>query len=125
MNRPNTCINLIKAINRIAGPERDALRLGRALANVIIAQMLPDGVVKGGSSLMFRKERKDRKGRLSLPPNSSPHLCVLCDLCGSHFQFPIPYGENRAKWHIALWGATFWPWRIRRRYGSGGEVSQV
>ena len=54
MNRPNTCTNLIKAINRIAGPERDALRLGRALANVIIAQMLPDGVVKGGSSLMFR-----------------------------------------------------------------------
>ena len=29
MNRPNTCTNLIKAINRIAGPERDALRLGR------------------------------------------------------------------------------------------------
>lgn len=54
MNRPNTCTNLIKAINRIAGPERDALRLGRALANVIVAQMLPDGVVKGGSSLMFR-----------------------------------------------------------------------
>ena len=40
MNRPNTCTNLIKAINRIAGPERDALRLGRALANVIVAQML-------------------------------------------------------------------------------------
>ena len=54
MNRPQTCTNLIKAINRIAGPERDALRLSRALANVIIAQMLPDGVVKGGSSLMFR-----------------------------------------------------------------------
>lgn len=54
MNRPNTCANLIKAINRIAGRERDPLRLGRALANIIIAQMLPDGVVKGGSSLMFR-----------------------------------------------------------------------
>ena len=39
MNRPQTCTNLIKAINRIAGPERDALRLSRALANVIIAQM--------------------------------------------------------------------------------------
>ena len=54
MNRPNTCANLIKAINRVAGPSRDALRLSRALANVIVAQMLPDGVVKGGSSLMFR-----------------------------------------------------------------------
>ena len=54
MNRPNTSTNLIKAINRIAGPERDALRLSRALGNIIVAQMLPDGVVKGGSSLMFR-----------------------------------------------------------------------
>lgn len=54
MNRPNSCTNLIKSINRMAGPGRDALRLSRALANVIVAQMLPDGVVKGGSSLMFR-----------------------------------------------------------------------
>ena len=54
MNRPNTCANLIKALNRLAAPDRDALRLGRALANVIVAQMMPDGVVKGGSSLMFR-----------------------------------------------------------------------
>ena len=49
MNRPNTCTNLIKAVNRIAGAGRDALRLSRAIANVIVAQMLPDGVVKGGS----------------------------------------------------------------------------
>ena len=54
MNRPNTCTNLIKAVNRIAGAGHDALRLSRAIANVIVAQMLPDGVVKGGSSLMFR-----------------------------------------------------------------------
>ena len=54
MNPPNTCANLIKAINRVASPGQDALRLSRALANVIVAQMLPDGVVKGGSSLMFR-----------------------------------------------------------------------
>lgn len=50
MNRPNTCANLIKAINRIASPDHDALRLGRALANVVIAQMLPDGVANGGES---------------------------------------------------------------------------
>lgn len=54
MNRPNSCTNLVKAINRLAGGGRDPLRLSRALANVVVAQMLPDGVVKGGSSLMFR-----------------------------------------------------------------------
>ena len=53
MTRPNTCTNLIKAINRIAG-DGDPVRLSRMMANVVVAQMLPDGVVKGGSSLMFR-----------------------------------------------------------------------
>lgn len=53
MNRPNTCANLIKAINSLF-KDKDTVRLSRALGNVIVAQMLPDGVVKGGSSLMFR-----------------------------------------------------------------------
>ena len=53
MKKPNTCTNLIKAINAIAHG-RDPVRLARAMANVIIGQILPDGVVKGGSSLMFR-----------------------------------------------------------------------
>ena len=53
MKRPNTCVNLIKAINTLF-KNVDTVRLSRAMANVIVAQMLPDGVVKGGSSLMFR-----------------------------------------------------------------------
>ncbi len=53
MNRPNTCANLIKAINSLF-KDKDTVRLSRAMGNVIVAQMLPDGVVKGGSALMFR-----------------------------------------------------------------------
>ena len=53
MKRPNTCTNLIRAINAVAAGT-DAVRLSRQLANVIVGQMLPDGVIKGGSSLMFR-----------------------------------------------------------------------
>ena len=53
MKRPNTCTNLIRAINIVAAGA-DAVRLSRQLANVIVGQMLPDGVIKGGSSLMFR-----------------------------------------------------------------------
>lgn len=53
MKRPSTCVNLIKAINVIANGG-DPVRLSRAIANVIVGQLLPDGVVKGGSSLMFR-----------------------------------------------------------------------
>ena len=53
MKRPLSCVNLKKAIIRLAG-DGDPVRLSRALANVVIGQLLPDGVVKGGSSLMFR-----------------------------------------------------------------------
>ena len=45
MKRPNSCVNLIKAINAIS-KGGDPVRLSRAMANVIVGQMLPDGVVK-------------------------------------------------------------------------------
>ena len=56
MKRPLTCVNLIKAIGTLSAGQ-DPVRLSRAMANVIVAQMLPDGVVKGGSSLLFRYGR--------------------------------------------------------------------
>lgn len=53
MKRPVSCVNLNKAVIRLAG-SGDPVRLSRALANVVVGQLLPEGVVKGGSSLMFR-----------------------------------------------------------------------
>ena len=52
---PNSRVNLDKAIQRFAGmvPET-ANRLRMNLANAIVAQMIGDGVVKGGSGLLFR-----------------------------------------------------------------------
>ena len=52
--KPNSRVNLDKAINRFAGSARAADGMRNSLANVIVAQMLPEGVVKGGSSLKFR-----------------------------------------------------------------------
>ena len=54
MKRPNSAANLIRAIKRYCGVNQDDIRLARAMADVIVGQMLPSGVVKGGSSLMFR-----------------------------------------------------------------------
>ena len=51
IKKPNSRVNLDKAINRFAGNARSADALRNSLANVIVAQMLPDGVVKDGSSL--------------------------------------------------------------------------
>lgn len=53
MSRPNSRRNLDTAIERIAD-EGDALRLRRLMANAVVAQMLPEGAVKGESALKFR-----------------------------------------------------------------------
>lgn len=53
MSRPNSRRNLDIAIERIAD-EGDAVRLRRSMANAIVAQMLPEGAVKGGSALKLR-----------------------------------------------------------------------
>lgn len=46
MKRPLTCVNLIKAIGVISAGQ-DPMRLSRAMANVIVAQMLPAVVASG------------------------------------------------------------------------------
>lgn len=55
MKTPNSVTNLIKAIKRYCKDAcLDDVRLGRAMADIVVGQLLPNGVVKGGSSLMFR-----------------------------------------------------------------------
>ena len=53
-NAPNSKTNLDKAILRFAGEVRKANELRTLMANTIVAQMIGDGVVKGGSGLRFR-----------------------------------------------------------------------
>lgn len=42
------------AIERLSGRFGEALRIRRTVANTIVAQLMPDCVIKGGSSLKFR-----------------------------------------------------------------------
>lgn len=51
---PNSRRNLDIAIDRLAAETGDPLRLRNARAAAIVAQMIPDGVVKGGSALRLR-----------------------------------------------------------------------
>ena len=54
-NRPMTRVNLDKAIARIAGNDpRLAIGIRMSMANAIVGQFLPEGVVKGGTSLKYR-----------------------------------------------------------------------
>ena len=54
LKQPNSRVNLDKAIEREFGRGDATLRTRTLLADVIVAQMLPEAVVKGGSSLKIR-----------------------------------------------------------------------
>ncbi len=54
-NRPMTRVNLDRAIARMAGNDaRLTVDIRMSMANAIVGQFLPEGVVKGGTSLKFR-----------------------------------------------------------------------
>lgn len=54
VKQPNSRRNLDVAIHRLAKDENDMRRIRLTLANTIVGQMLPSGVVKGGSALKLR-----------------------------------------------------------------------
>ena len=55
MKRPNSMRHLDDAIRRLSGnAPQDFVRARTVMANAIVASMLPDGVVKGGSALKMR-----------------------------------------------------------------------
>ncbi len=52
--RPNSRVNLDRAIERAFGNYERSTEIRSIMANTIVAQLLPEGVVKGGSSLKLR-----------------------------------------------------------------------
>lgn len=52
--RPNSKRNLDMAIRRLGTGDTDFVRKRTIIANAIVGQMMPDGVVKGGSALKVR-----------------------------------------------------------------------
>lgn len=55
IKRPMTRINLDKAIGRLAHNDpRKTIDIRMSMANAIVGQFIPEGVVKGGTSLKFR-----------------------------------------------------------------------
>lgn len=65
-NVPNSKTNLDKAILRFAGEVRKANELRTLMANTIVAQMIGDGVVKGGSGLRFRYGNQRTRATMDL-----------------------------------------------------------
>ena len=52
--RPNSMRKLDNAIKKMAADEKTYVNVRSLIANAIVGQMIPDGVVKGGTSLKLR-----------------------------------------------------------------------
>ena len=65
-NAPNSKANLDRAILRFAGADAQAVSFRVSMANAIVAQMIGQGVVKGGSGLKFRYGDKATRVTLDL-----------------------------------------------------------
>ena len=65
-NAPNSRINLDKAIRRFGGGFFQESDLRGLMANAIVAQMIGDGVVKGGSGLKFRFGERNTRMTMDL-----------------------------------------------------------
>ena len=54
MKLPQNTAFFERMIRKMFSTERDAYRMRVSMANVVIGQMLPDGVVRGGTSMKLR-----------------------------------------------------------------------
>ena len=70
-NAPNSKSNLDRALQRFAGDFARANELRGQMANAIVAQMIGDGVVKGGSGLRFRYGEKLTRVTKSWAPRNA------------------------------------------------------
>ena len=72
--RPNSRRNLDIAIERVFGANKNQLQIRTLLANAIIGQLLPKGVVKGGSALKLRYGDKTTRFTRDLDTARSENL---------------------------------------------------
>ena len=80
MKKPNTRRNLDVAIERIVGDRDLAVQTRRHMANIILAQMLPECVIKGGSSIKIRLGEASSRYSLDLDTVRSIELEKFIDL---------------------------------------------
>jgi hypothetical protein len=82
MRQPNSRRNLDMAIRRASEDDRGYLMTRTCIANVVVGQMLPDGVVKGGSSLKMRYGRTGTRFTADLDAARSCDLVSFLDELG-------------------------------------------
>lgn len=86
MKKPNSRRNLDIAILRAFGTEREALHARNLMANAIVGQMLPSGVIKGGSALSLRFGDKGTRFTSDLDTARSGEIYDFLDALGAKLE---------------------------------------
>lgn len=107
MKRPNSMRHLDDAIRRLCGgAPQDFVRARTVMANAIVASMLPDGVVKGGSALKMRFGEENTRFTTDLDT-----ACLLRRFC---YAVPRAAATPFRGWLIRANAATVRPTRGAR-----------
>jgi len=84
--RPNSRVNLDRAIERIFGNYEKSTEIRSIMANTIVGQMLPEGVVKGGSSLKLRFGNQCTHVTMDLDMACKGDLASFLDALGANLK---------------------------------------
>jgi len=84
--RPNSRVNLDRAIERIFGNYEKSTEVRSIMANTIVGQMLPEGVVKGGSSLKLRFGNQCTRVTMDLDMACGGDLTGFLDALGANLK---------------------------------------
>lgn len=84
--RPNSRVNLDRAIERIFGNYEKSTEIRSIMANTIVGQMLPEGVVKGGSSLKLRFGNQCTRVTMDLDMACKGDLAGFLDALGTNLK---------------------------------------
>lgn len=84
--RPNSRVNLDRAIERIFGSYEKSTEIRSIMANTIVGQMLPEGVVKGGSSLKLRFGNRCTRVTMDLDMACKGDMTVFLDALGANLR---------------------------------------
>lgn len=86
MKRPNSRTHLDNAIRKIAGLDHAFVSARTLLADAVVAQMLPDGAIKGGSALKIRFGEAKTRFSSDLDTARSSDVEVYVDLLSKSLQ---------------------------------------
>lgn len=84
--RPNSRVNLDRAIERIFGNYELTTEIRSIMANTIVGQMLPEGVVKGGSSLKLRYGNQCTRVTMDLDMACKGDLAAFLETLGANLK---------------------------------------